>query len=136
MQQRTFHRREILKGFLGGTLIAMPGLASAGGQLTSRHTVIQESWLAGFAHHMGESVWPLLCKGDPLALVREQHNPFDDQAVAVHWNGLKLGYLPQAQNTAIAQMLDRGSELECCIVALKDAGSADERLRFCVCLAA
>lgn len=131
------HRRDFLKGIFSSAAIAVPGVAAAGGNhITSRHTVIQESWLAGYAHHMGDSVWPLLSEGDPLVLMREHYNPFDEQAVAVHWNGLKLGYLPQAQNTAIAQMLDRGSELECCIVALNEASNPDERLRFCICLAA
>ncbi len=129
-------RREFLKGLMSSAVLAVPGLASAGGSLTSRHTVIQESWLAGYAHHAGDSVWPLLCKGDPLVLVRDLHNAFDEQAVAVHWNGLKLGYLPRTQNTAIAQMIDRGAELESCIVSLNAAANPDQRLRFCVCLSA
>lgn len=129
-------RRDLLKGLFSSAVIAVPGIASAGKSITSQHTVIQESWLAGYAHHMGDSVWPLLNKGDPLVLVREAHNAFDEQAVSVHWNGLQLGYLPREQNTAIAQMLDRGNELESCIVALNDAVNPNQRLRFCVCLAA
>lgn len=129
-------RRDFIKGLFSSAAIAVPGIATAGGQLTQRHTVIQESCLAGFAHYMGESVWPLVAEGDPLALIRERDNAFDEQAVAVYWNGLQLGYLPRTENTAIAQMLDRGSELECCVIS-KDELSAnpDDRLRFCICLA-
>ncbi len=129
-------RRDFIKGIFSSAAIAVPGIATAGGHVTRQHTVIQESCLAGFDHYMGESIWPLLSEGDPLALVREHDNAFDAQAVAVYWNGLQLGYIPRQQNTAIAQMLDRGSELECCVIS-KDASlsNPDERLRFCICLA-
>ena len=131
-------RRQFLKSLIGVGLgtgaVAMPMASLAGGRLGGRHTVIQESCLAGFAHHMGESVWPLLAEGDPLALVREPDNAFDEQAVAVYWNGLQLGYVPRAQNTAVAQMLDRGTELESCVVSKNAMANPDERLRFCICL--
>ena len=130
-------RREFLKGLFGTTAMVMPVASLAGGLSTgSKHTLIQESCLAGFEHHMGETVWPLLSEGDPLALVRETDNAFDDQAVAVYWNNLQIGYVPKGQNAAVAQMLDRGTDLESCVVAKHAEASPDERLRFCVRLAA
>lgn len=129
-------RRDFIKSLLGASSLAMPMGAIAGGKAVSEHTLIQESCLAGFSHYMGETVWPLLSAGDPLALVREPDNAFDAQAVAVYWNNLQLGYVPRAQNTAVAQMLDRGTALESCVVAKDESASPDQRLRFCIRLVA
>lgn len=129
-------RRHFIKGLLGAGSLVMPMGAIAGGKASDKHTLIQESCLAGFSHYMGESVWPLLSEGDPLALVREPDNAFDEQAVAVYWNNLQLGYVPRAQNTAVAQMLDRGAVLESCVMAKNEGASPDQRLRFCIRLVA
>lgn len=50
--------------------------------------------------------------GDRLALVREAENPHDTNAVRVEWRALKLGYLPRAENAAVARALDRGERVE------------------------
>lgn len=125
-------RRDFIKGLLGAGSLVIPMGALAADKPTENGTLIQESCLAGFTHYMGESVWPLLSEGDPLALVREHDNAFDEQAVAVYWNNLQLGYVPRAQNTAIAQMLDRGAVLESCVMAKNETASPDQRLRFCI----
>jgi hypothetical protein len=46
-----------------------------------------------------------------LALVREPNNPHDANAVAIYFQKDKLGYVPRGENSAIAQMLDRGERL-------------------------
>ncbi|MGB1581226.1 MAG: hypothetical protein ACPHER_06935, partial [Nevskiales bacterium] len=68
-------RRAFLKGLLGAGAMSMPLASLAGGKvLGAKHTLIQESCLAGFSQHMCETVWPLLGEGDPLTLVREIDN--------------------------------------------------------------
>lgn len=96
----------------------------------SRRIEILESPLAGFQYHGGEQVWKRMRTGDPLALVREPDNPYDRQAVALYWKGVKLGYVPRLENTAVAQMLDRGERLSARIVQLRESRDPWERVRF------
>ncbi len=91
---------------------------------------IQESPLAGFQYHGGKRVWEEMRNGDPLDLVREPNNPYDRQAVALYWNNVKLGYVPRGENTAVAQMLDRGERLKARIVRLQESPNPWRRVRF------
>ena len=73
--------------------------------------VVQSSALAGFRYHGAAELWDELRVGDPLQLLRESGNAYDANAVSVWWRGRKLGYVPRAQNAAIAWGLDRGERL-------------------------
>ncbi|MCZ7601103.1 MAG: HIRAN domain-containing protein [Gammaproteobacteria bacterium] len=74
-----------------------------------RRILIQKSPLAGFPYHVGQRLWPLLAVGQPLTLRRRPDNPYDDRAVEIWWGEHMLGHLPRAENTAVSQMMDRGS---------------------------
>lgn len=74
--------------------------------------------LAGFQHADGARLLHHLRAGDALTLVREPTNPYDHGAVRVDWRGTKLGYIPRARNTAVAQSLDAGAALVARIVAV------------------
>jgi hypothetical protein len=89
---------------------------------------LQCSPLAGFQYHAGPAVWPLLSVGAPLALVREPANPWDERAVRVEWRGHKLGYVPRAENTAVASLLDQGYRVEGRIAALRESADPWERV--------
>lgn len=120
------------RGFLalaGGSLTAIFGAASARSAMApARRTVlIQRSPVAGLQYH-GLSLWPRLAAGDALTLVREPDNPHDRYAVRVDWQGWKLGYVPRVQNTAVAQMLDRGELLHARIAELIVEGDEDDNL--------
>lgn len=80
--------------------------------------LVQSSPLAGFQYHAGAQVWEALRVGDALSLTREPDNPFDPRAVRVDWRGWKLGYLPRAENEAVAAAMDRGERVEGRIAAL------------------
>lgn len=75
-------------------------------------------FVAGFQYADGASVLGQMRAGDPLLLAREPTNPYDRLAVKVCWHGNKLGYIPRAQNTAIARLLDVGTPLQASIVAV------------------
>ena len=92
--------------------------------------LLQVSPVAGFQHHEGERLWTSLAEGDALTLIREPDNPYDSRAVRVDWRGEKLGYVPRMENTAIAQMLDRGERLEARIAALRQSRDPWKRVRF------
>jgi hypothetical protein len=73
--------------------------------------LVQSSPLAGFQYYAGEALWSQMREGDKLELVREPGNEHDAHAVRVEWRGIKLGYLPRAQNRAVADEMDRGGNV-------------------------
>ena len=64
-----------------------------------------------------------------LKLVREPDNIHDPNAVAVYFHEEQLGYVPRVENTAIAQMLDRGEHLEASITQLTVDENPWQRIR-------
>src|ERR1035437_5903155 len=81
--------------------------------------LVQSSPLAGFQYHAGASVWNELKVGDALKLTREPDNPHDAHAVRVDWRGQQLGYLPRAENHAVAAEMDQGGQVEARIAKLR-----------------
>lgn len=74
--------------------------------------LVQSSPLAGFQYHAGGVLWEQMTVGDALQLIREADNPHDAAAVRVDWHGHPLGYLPRAENRAVAAEMDRGGRVE------------------------
>lgn len=81
--------------------------------------LVQSSPLAGFQYHAGASLWHELREGDRLQLVREPDNSHDANAVRVEWRGQKLGYLPRAENRAVAAAMDNGDKVDARIEKLR-----------------
>ncbi len=92
--------------------------------------LVQSSPVAGFQFHEGKRVWNHLQVGDALTLVREPGNAHDARAVRVEWNGHMLGYVPRAENDAVARQLDRGNRLEARIVRLTKHRDPWKRIEF------
>lgn len=124
MKRRRF-LNSLVTGFVTLPFVGHAREAMQAGGLRGRETVrellVQESPVAGFQYHDGETVWPRLSTGDSLRLLREPGNPYDGQAVAVYWGGAKLGYVPRAANTAVAQMMDRGEWLSARVARLRES---------------
>ena len=91
--------------------------------------LVQSSPLAGFRYYAGEALWQEMKVGDQLALVREPDNVHDANAVRVEWQGHKLGYLPRAENRAVATEMDRGAPVIARIAALVQDRNPWKRLR-------
>jgi hypothetical protein len=92
--------------------------------------VVQRSPLAGFRHHDAAETWRRLTVGDRLQLVREADNPYDASAVRVEWRGVKLGYVPQSDNAAVARQMDRGAALEARVAVLRENRNRSVRIEF------
>ncbi|HQR04384.1 MAG: HIRAN domain-containing protein [Proteobacteria bacterium] len=90
--------------------------------------LVQSSPLAGFQYHEGARHWKEMREGDALTLVREPGNPHDPRAVRVEWHGEMLGYLPRAENSAVADEMDRGNRLEARIARLREHSDPWQRL--------
>ena len=93
-------------------------------------TLVQSSRLAGFVHDEAAAVFPELRIGDGLRLARERDNPHDANAVRVEWRGRKLGYVPRAQNAALAWAIDRGDTLSARITRLRPHPNPRLRIEF------
>ena len=102
------------------------------GEARGPELLLQESPVAGFQYHDGEAVWRRLAVGDSLRLRREPNNPYDELAVAVYWRGAKLGYVPRADNTAVAQMMDRSERLVARIERLRKSENPWRRVGICI----
>lgn len=114
---------QVLLGPLGGErrTAALPG--------GTIRLLVQSSPLAGFQYHAGAALWTDLKVGDALDLIREPANPHDARAVRVEWQGMQLGYLPRAENAAVAAALDRGERVAACIAALVQHRNPWRRVR-------
>ena len=88
MKRRSF-LNSLVTGFVTLPFVSHAREAMQAGGVRGRGTVrellVQESSVAGFQYHDGETVWPRLSEGDSLRLLREPGNPYDGQAVAVYW---------------------------------------------------
>lgn len=65
--------------------------------------LVQSSPLAGSQYYGAKRLRSEIRVGDRLTLTREADNRHDRNAVRVDWNGEKLGYVPRAENRAVAQ---------------------------------
>ena len=92
--------------------------------------LVQSSPLAGFKHHQAPAVWQAMRVGDALLLEREPDNVHDARAISVQWQGHKLGYVPRAQNAALAWAMDRGQSLEARVSRLQPHRNPRKRIEF------
>jgi hypothetical protein len=110
-------------------LISLCWIASLAVQAQEIKILVQNSPLAGFQYHAGTVLWERLQVGDTLTLVREPENAHDSRAVRVEWRGVQLGYLPRAENEAVAAAMDRGEHVEGRIAALVSHKNPWRRVR-------
>lgn len=91
---------------------------------------LQNSRLAGFRYHEGRKLWSRMRIGDELDLIREPDNPYDANAVRVEWQGHKIGYVPRAENAALARFMDRTQRARARITALPKERPRGRRIEF------
>lgn len=90
--------------------------------------LVQSSPLAGFRYYAGEDLWHQMREGDRLTLVREADNEHDANAVRIEWRGRKLGYLPRAENRAVAAAMDNGDKVDARIAKLRQHRNPWQRM--------
>ena len=95
-------------------------MLAQGADAESIRILVQSSPLAGSQYYAAARLWPQLRPGDHLTLEREPDNRHDRNAVRVDWNGQPIGYVPRAENRAVARALDAGEPLEARIAHLRD----------------
>ena len=127
-QARVFRRAFLLGLFSLCTAATLPAWSQQPG--VEVRMLLQSSPLAGFQYHEGGTLWAQMKVGDALVLNREPQNAHDRNAVRVEWQGRMLGYVPRADNAAVARLLDRGNRLEARIMRLQESRNPWERVLF------
>src|SRR3546814_17090338 len=103
---------------------AMPAPAAASER---RGILIQESPLAGFQYHAGQTLWAPFCVAAPLQLLRAPDNNYDRGAVAVYTAGQRHAYLPRLANEAVRQLSGRSELLIARLVSLQGRTAQGQR---------
>jgi len=113
-----------------GLSLAVVSTASVLAQPLQARIIVQSSPLAGFRHYEAPHLWQEIQPGDPLSLIREPDNPHDRNAVRVEWRTFKLGYVPRAENEAVARQLDRGTPLAARVSKVQRLRAPNKRIEF------
>lgn len=129
-------RLTFLRSMLGNTaLLTLPplGLLPKAEQdrlawTEEAHSIfIYDNYIRGFQHYEGQRLLPMMKELDVLDLVREYDNEHDSNAVAIYWEGQKLGFLPMGENVSLAYMMDHGMLLESHVVYTQPEGRVWEQ---------
>ena len=64
--------------------------------------------IAGFLYYDGVEVFHELQIGSEVQLVPEPENRYDEYAVAIYFQGKKLGFIPRGMNKQISKLLNHG----------------------------
>jgi len=123
-------RRNFIKTLLGLPLLipSKQGLSQPNAKHDRRDVLIQTSPIAGFQYYQGEFFWEQLSVRDQLQLSREPDNPYDENAVAIYREGIKLGYLPRVENIVVARMMDKGQLINALIENKQKSADPWERM--------
>jgi hypothetical protein len=71
-----------------------------------RKFYLLQCFVAGFRFHSGMQHLDRMKEGELLELRREPDDAYDDSAIALYWNELKIGYIPKEENTLLSRLLD------------------------------
>ena len=96
----------------------------------SVRVLVQSSPLAGSQYYAVGGQWQQMRVGDHLDLIREPDNRHDRRAIRVEWRGHKLGYVPRAENRAVAAAMDQGDKLVARIAKLTEHANPWRRVEF------
>lgn len=93
---------------IGGTKMSKTDAAGANVKGYEPSRRLAAFHIRGFQHWDGALVISDMRVGDSLDLIAEMDNPYDPQAVAVYFKGVKLGYVPANENELFSTMFHFG----------------------------
>lgn len=116
-------------GFPVRLLLILSLILSAGLARAERvRILVQSSPLAGSQYYALADIRSQIQVGDALALRREPGNRHDGNAIRVEWRGHMLGYVPRAENRAVAAAMDGGDRLSARVSRLAEDANPWRRL--------
>lgn len=84
-----------------------------------RQVELLVTYIAGMEYHNSDVEARALPPVGELALRREPGNEHDERAIALHWRGRRIGYVPRRHNTVLAALLDAGKPLAAELLATR-----------------
>jgi hypothetical protein len=115
------NRSDFLKSFLAkGILLTAPFISKAK-EKKLVEVLLYCEYVAGFQYADGMKVIDKMKEGDELDLVREPENVHDENAVAVYWKQIRIGYVPAIDNELPNNFLLKGLALKSRIEKLNKA---------------
>ena len=99
-------RRGFLKAIAGvcGTAVLPAKIFSHQQKIYLLHCYVR-----GFRFYEGDELLPRMRRGDVLQLVREPQNTFDSNAIALHYQNHKIGFIPRESNDVMSKLMDDGT---------------------------
>ena len=71
-----------------------------------RKIYLLQCFVAGFRHYEGMQLLSRMKDGDLLELVREPENEYDECAIALYWQRMKIGFIPASVNEMLSHLID------------------------------
>ena len=62
---------------------------------------------------------PTLLPNTVLRMVRQPHNEYDENAIAIYYEEHRIGYVPQELNLVISRLMDAGKEFYARVILVK-----------------
>lgn len=109
------------------------GLLSVGSFTQYKKVYLKNVFVRGFSYYEGPKIIDEINKSGQLEMVREPENKHDKRAIALHFNGHKIGYLPQESNKTLSILMDTELlEFHCEITQIEKEASDWEKIRVAV----
>ena len=89
-------------------------------------------YVRGFRFHSGPSLLLQRQAGDQLDLLIEPTNPVDPLAIAIYWDGQKIGYIPREDNAVSQGILSGGVPIYAEIIEVDPEAEQWEQVAICL----
>lgn len=104
------------KAFMQRVLSAFSGIVLSPNILSTLDTkrkdiLLLQTNIAGYQYYDGKTVEKYFRKGDLLKLKLQEDNPYDNNAVEIYFQDVKIAYLPRYDNEVIANLLRKGKQI-------------------------
>lgn len=97
------HRSEFLQQLLSSVFVGKLPISIT---KDFRKIYLLQCFVAGFRHYLGMEHLNEMQEGDLLEMIREPENEYDECAIALHWKGHKIGFIPRETNEILSKLLD------------------------------
>lgn len=96
-------RSSFLKSLAG---VPALGLLSVSTVKQYEKVYLKQCFVRGFSYYDGPKIITEINQNGQVELVREPQNPYDKRAIALYFNQMKIGYLPQESNKTLSILMD------------------------------
>lgn len=114
-------------------MIGVLGIASVPKDLYTVYDKVYllQSFVRGFQYYDGPSILETLNTNHLLELIREPKNKYDANAIALSYEGKKIGYVPKENNEMLSVLMDTGLlDLQAEISHIKSDAATWENVHF------